>query len=72
MGKEPEETWTEEELLKFSSIYTRFSAEYKEKGGDKLNISTGDAFLSFITLYGYEAVNEKTTSELQALIAKSW
>ena len=39
---------------------------------DKLNISTGDAFLSFITLYGYEAVNEKTTSELQALIAKSW
>lgn len=72
VGKEPEEMWTEEELLKFSSIYTRFSAEYKEKGGDKLNISTGDAFLSFITLYGYEAVNEKTTSELQALIAKSW
>lgn len=72
VGKEPGEAWTEDDRMKFSSIYTRFSAEYRAKGGAKLNISTGDAFLSFITLYGYEAVNEKTTSELQKLIAKSW
>jgi len=58
--------------MKFSSVYTRFSAEYRAKGGDKLKISTGDAFLSFITLYGYDAINDKTTSELQTLIAKSW
>ncbi len=72
VGKEPGETWTEDELLRFSSIYSRFASEYQAKGGGKLNISTGDAFLSFITLYGYEAMAEKTTSELQALVAKSW
>ncbi len=72
VGKEPEEAWTEEELLKFSSIYTRFSAEYRARGGNKLKTSIGDAFLSFITLYGYEAIDEKTTNELQNLIAKSW
>lgn len=72
VGKGPEELWTEEDRMKFSSVYTRFGAEYRAKGGDKLKISTGDAFLSFITLYGYDAVNEKTTSELQTLIAKSW
>ncbi len=72
VGKEPGEVWTEEERMKFSSIYTRFSAEYRAKGGAKLNISTGDAFLAFITLYGYEDINEKTTSELQKLITKSW
>ncbi|EOS24227.1 hypothetical protein C806_02269 [Lachnospiraceae bacterium 3-1] len=72
VGKEPGEVWTEEERMKFSSIYTRFSAEYRAKGGGKLNISTGDAFLAFITLYGYEDINEKTTSELQKLITKSW
>ncbi len=52
VGKGPDELWTEEDRMKFSSVYTRFSAEYRAKGGDKLKISTGDAFLSFITLYG--------------------
>ncbi len=72
VGKEPKEVWTEEELLKFSSTYARFTAEYSAKGGKKLNITPGDAFLSFITLYGYEVVDGKTTSELQELVSKSW
>lgn len=72
VGKEPDEVWTDEELLKFSSIYTRFAAEYRAKGGDKLNISPGDAFLAFITLHGYDFIDEMTTSEMQELIAKSW
>lgn len=72
VGKEPKETWTEEELLEFSSVYTRFTAEFHSKGGSKLKSTPGDAFLAFITLYGYDTVREKTTSELKALIAKSW
>ncbi len=72
VGKEPGECWTEDELLKFSSIYSRFASEYHAKGGGKLHISAGDAFLSFITLYGYEAIAQKTTTEIQALVAKSW
>ena len=70
--KAPSEVWTDEELLDFSSVYSRFISEYRAKGGDKLNITPGDAFLSFITLYGYDAIEEKTTSEMQALVTKSW
>ncbi len=72
VGKGPEEAWSEEELLKFSSIYARFTSEYRAEGGDKLKITPGDAFLAFITLYGYDAIDEKTTSEMQELIGKSW
>lgn len=72
VGKEPGEVWTDDELLKFSAIYTRFSAEYKANGGSKLSITPGDALLAFITLYGYDAVEEQTTSHLKKLIAKSW
>ncbi len=72
VGKEPGEVWTHEDLLNFSALYTRFTAEYKAKGGDKLQITPGDAFLAFITLYGYEATETKTTNELKELIAKSW
>ncbi|NBJ93082.1 BMP family ABC transporter substrate-binding protein [Parablautia muri] len=72
VGKEPDEVWTEEDLLDFSAVYTRFSSEYKAKGGGKLRNTPGDAFLAFITLYGYNAIEEKTTNEIKELIAKSW
>ena len=72
VGKEPGEEWSKDELLKFSALYTRFGAEYNEEGGSKLAITQGDAFLAFITLYGYDEVDEKTTNELNELIKKSW
>lgn len=72
VGKEPEERWTEDDLREFSSMYNRFAAEFKSQGGGKLKATAGDAFLSFIMLYGYQEVCEKTTSELKELLAKSW
>lgn len=72
VGKKPKGKWTSEEKLEFSSIFARFTAEYRAKGGDKLSITVGDAFLAFITLYGYEKVCDKTTKELKTLITKSW
>ncbi len=72
VGKDPGQVWSEEELLTFSSLYSRFTSEYKAKGGNKMHITPGDAFLAFITLHGYAAVEDKTTNELNALISKSW
>lgn len=72
IGKKPKEMWTREDQLVFSSSYSRFVAEYEQRGGQKLSITAGDAFLSFIVLYGYHAINQKTTNELKALVAKSW
>jgi len=72
VGKDPGEVWTEDDILRFSACYAQFEAEYKAKGGSRLNITTGDAFLAFITLYGYEEIAEKTASETKALITKCW
>ena len=72
IGKEPGEVWSEEELLKFSSIYKRFSTEYQAKGGSKLKTTPGDAFLVFAGLYGYDVLDEKTNTEIKELIGKSW
>lgn len=72
VGKKPEELWDEDDRLLFSSAYTRFSIEFKHQGGGDLKITLGDAFLSFITLYGYETVCDMTTKELKTLTAKNW
>lgn len=72
VGKGPEDLWTDDEQIAFSSIYTRFTAAFKASGGSKLSITPGDAFLSFITLYGYEKMINETTETLKKLIASSW
>lgn len=72
VGKQPGEKWTSEDMLKFSFIYTRFTSEYKARGGSRLSITPGDAFLSFITLYGYDSIEDKTTNDLKELLIKSW
>lgn len=72
VGKEPGEMWTEEDRESFGSVYFRFQLEYSARGGDKLSITQGDAFLALIGVYGYQEIMAKTTSELKDLIAKSW
>lgn len=72
VGKKPGEYWSDDEKMNFKSIYTRFSAEFQARHGDRLAITSGDAFLAFIAIYGYEPVCGMTTSELKRLIGKSW
>lgn len=72
VGKRPDEIWSDDDKLDFSSIYNRFSAEYEANGGGKLSITTGDAFLYFITLYDYHSLDDMTTAELKNKLLKSW
>lgn len=72
VGKQPDEMWTDDDKLNFSSAFTRFSAEYESNGGSRLPITTGDAFLSFIRLYDYQTLDEMTAAELKEKLIKSW
>lgn len=72
LGKEQGEMWSDEDRDNFSSVFYRFQMEYRARGGDKLSITEGDAFLAFLGVYGYEELLEKTTSELNDLVGKTW
>ena len=72
VGKRPDEAWSDDDRLDFASAYNRFRAEYKANGGDKIPITTGDAFLYFIGLYDYRSLDNMTAVELKEQLAKSW
>ncbi len=72
VGKGEKEEWSEDDRLDFSFIYAKFSAEYTAKGGGRLPLTVGDAFLAFITLYGYKSLADKTSNEIRELVTKSW
>ncbi len=72
VGKGPEETWTEEDQKNFSSIFTEFSELFESRGGKKLPITTGDAFLFYLTLYPYEELLEKGRVQKKEDLDRIW
>lgn len=72
MGKEPGEQWTEEERRRFSSDYYYFKAVYEKVCGSRLDSTAGDAMLTCIRVYGYEALHSMGTEELKTALNKMW
>ncbi len=72
VGKRPDEVWSNEDRLDFSTVYSRFKAEYEAVGGKKFSaITVGDAFLFFIGIYHYQDAIDMTTAELREKLAKA-
>lgn len=72
LDKDPAEDWTEEEKMDFRSLFSRFQTAYNAKGGKKLPITIGDAFLAYLNVYGYEASKNKLPGQLKEDISKIW
>lgn len=72
LNKDPSHDWTEDEKMDFRSLFNRFQTAYNAKGGKKLPITVGDAFLAFLNVYGYETCKDKMPSQLKEDITKIW
>lgn len=72
IGKDIGEAWSSEERELFRSSYIHFSDVYQEKGGDKLPITCGDAFLVYLGIYGYDKMADKPYDVLRQELSKIW
>ncbi len=72
MGIDLEHIWSEVEKEQFRSSYIRFKKVFEKKGGNKLSLTCGDAFLLYINIYGYADLQPKGDSEIQKEITKIW
>ncbi|MCI8539762.1 MAG: BMP family ABC transporter substrate-binding protein [Oscillospiraceae bacterium] len=66
------EPWTDEERSDFFYAYTLFDRAFAALGGKKLRITTGDALLTYLELYGYPSLHECREAEIRANLDKSW
>lgn len=72
VGKAPDETWSEDDCMDFSSFHVAFYKAFKEKGGNKLDITTGDALLFYLSLYPYTEEKEMVSSQIKTNLDKIW
>ena len=69
---DPELCWDETMLMDFRSALNLFHKEYMAAGGGKLSITTADAFLIYLTIYGYDHARESIASDFKKDIGKLW
>lgn len=72
VGKQPGETWTEDERRLFSASLLYFTRAFLERGGAKLPITAGDALLLYLSVYGYEGLADKSREKLKKELAPLW
>lgn len=72
LGKEIDETWTEDDIRRLKSTYYYFEKVYYKCGGAKLKSTVGDAMLSCIRIYGYEALRAMSEREMESAITNIW
>lgn len=72
LGYPAEHEWTDDERKDFASAYLAFSTAYGNKGGKKLPITTGDAFLAYLKIYGYSVVKDQRPAQMMPGIEKIW
>lgn len=71
-GYQPGQKWSEESRLSLRSEFTAFRKIYKAKGGDKINITSGDAFLTYIELFPAWQLQSGSEEEIRKNLTKMW
>ena len=66
------QNWSSDDRLEFNSVYTRFRKAFDAKGGSKLPITVGDALLTYMTVFGYEEMKQKTVQEFKKNLTTIW
>ena len=71
--EEVSKLWSDHTLLELKAAYKRFEKGFKLRGGDHLqDITTGDAFVVFLELKGFDNVCEMSLEEMQSGISSMW
>lgn len=71
-AKNPDEKWTGEQIKDFGSAHHNFLTAFKSTQTGKLPLTSGDAFLIFIDIYGYDAIKNLTSNEMKEKLTPLW
>ncbi len=72
LEKPRKEDWDEDFKKEFRSCYSRFQKAFETLGGEKIDITVGDALLEFLKIFSLDDINQKTLDELVDDIRKIW
>lgn len=70
--KASDESWNDDDRLKFSSFYTIFRQQFNALGGGQLHLTAGDALLVYLSVYRYSTACDATPAQIRENLSKLW
>ncbi len=64
--------WGEELRRDVRFLYSVFETHYFARGGHRLPVTTGEAFLHFLEIYGFVQISGQSSAELHRMIDRVW
>lgn len=71
-GFDLETPWSEDAVRALRSAYGSFAEAFGRRGGGSLGIAAGDAFLTYLKLYGYELAVCGSPTEISERLSRIW
>lgn len=72
LGLSMEKPWASEVRNDVKADFFRFAERFLRKGGGRLEITRGDAFLIYLRIYGAKSLEHISTQEIDANLDKIW
>ena len=72
IGKDMIKPWSDNEISATRSAYQIFERAYLQKSKGRINITTGDAFLVYLSIYPIDKIKETGPQQLSQRIVKIW
>ena len=73
LGYAPDQEWTDDDRRGFSSDFRRFTAVFTQlNAAEKLNLTPGDALLSYIQVHPFAEIKTMTSDALRESLSALW
>ncbi len=72
VGKEFGAPWSDDDRMLFTSSFLYFTQAYNDRGGARLPITAGDAFLVYLNVYGYAGLADKSRETIRKELVPLW
>lgn len=72
LGENLDQKWPSEKVQALKNSFEAFAQSFNRRGGDMLGLSTGDAFLTFLKVYGFETTSKLLPKEIDERVGRLW
>ena len=72
LDRDLETPWPDDEVRDLRSVFDAFSASFRRRGGDALDLQVGDAFATYVTIFGWRHVRALSPSQIDDEVGRIW
>ena len=72
LDQDLETTWPDGVVRDLRSLFDSFSASFRARGGDALDLQVGDALATYISIFGFRHVRDLSPREVDEEVGRIW